>query len=43
MMAFVQAERCRRKVINEYLDGRGVSCDEVEGARCDMCGKDLTE
>ena len=37
MREFTMTERCRRRVMSEFMDGKGGKCDQVEGERCDHC------
>ncbi|KAF1973258.1 hypothetical protein BU23DRAFT_133979 [Bimuria novae-zelandiae CBS 107.79] len=32
-------QRCRRRLMSDYLDGRRVECNDVESAGCDRCGE----
>lgn len=44
MSSFIGASGCRRREMSKYLDGgAGVSCAELEAARCDRCGEGVTE
>lgn len=34
---------CRRAVMSAFLDGRKISCADIDGARCDRCGEGVSE
>jgi hypothetical protein len=41
--AFITDNRCRRALISGYLDGRGVTCGDIEAASYDRCGDGVTK
>jgi superfamily II DNA helicase RecQ len=38
MGAFITDSGCRRALMSGYLDGKGVTCSDIEAAGCDRCG-----
>jgi hypothetical protein len=40
---FITDNRCRRALISRYLDGRGVTCGDIEVASCDRYGDGVTK
>jgi hypothetical protein len=43
MGAFITDNGCRRALMSGYLDGRGVTCGDIEAAGCDRCGDGVTK
>jgi superfamily II DNA helicase RecQ len=39
MALFLTGNGCRRSLMSGYLDGKGVTCGEVEAVGCDRCGE----
>jgi superfamily II DNA helicase RecQ len=43
MGMFLTGSGCRRGLMSGYLDGKQVSCNDVESAGCDRCGEGIRE
>jgi superfamily II DNA helicase RecQ len=43
MGGFLISSGCRQGLISSYLDGKAVSCNDIESTRCDRCGEGLQE
>ncbi|KAI9882030.1 MAG: hypothetical protein M1823_006233, partial [Watsoniomyces obsoletus] len=43
MGGFLIGSGCRRGLMSSYLDGKAVSCNDIESAGCDRCGEGLWE
>jgi superfamily II DNA helicase RecQ len=43
MGIFIIGSGCRRALMSSYLDGKPVSCNDVESAGCDRCGEGIRE
>jgi superfamily II DNA helicase RecQ len=43
MGMFLIGSGCRRGLMSRYLDGKQVSCNDIESAGCDRCGEGVAE
>jgi superfamily II DNA helicase RecQ len=43
MGLFIIGSGCRRGLMSGYLDGKSISCNDIESAGCDRCGEGIRE
>jgi hypothetical protein len=43
MGTFLIGSGCRRGLMSSYLDGKRITCNDIESAGCDRCGEGLSE